>query len=254
MRVRALNSQGDWTFGAGQNNYLTNKAAVSQAIGTRLLMFLGDCFFATNQGIDWFTFLGGSKSQLALQLAINAVILNTQSQGVPVITEIVALNVSLNSVTRAFAITYEATTVFGTISDEVNINLGVGPLAPPVSTPLLPQFNQTLLNNVSATAITNARFNPTAFWEVDLEYFIERRDNIESFVQRGTLVCKYDVDTTSWTIDNVVLGGASGPVSGVVFTIDPSTGQVFYASDNMTGSAYVGNLIIQSLQTFVAGL
>ncbi len=255
MRVRALDANGDWTFGAGANDYLVNQAAVVQAIATRLLMFLGDCFFATNQGIDWFTFLGGSKNQLALELAINAVILNTQSNGVNVIRRIVTLSVSLDDATRAFSISYTAFSIFGNVSGVVNTNLGVGPVSPPISqAPLMPQRNQSLFNNVTATAITGAMFDPVAWWGIDLEYFIERRDATpQSFVQRGTLALRYQIATTSWTLDDVVLGGSSGPVSGVVFTIDASTGQVYYASDNMTGSGYVGNLIINSLSTFVAG-
>jgi hypothetical protein len=252
MRVRALDSNGDWTFGAGLNNYLTGTAAVSQAIATRLLSFLGDCFFATNEGIDWFTFLGGSKNQLALQLAINAVILNTQSQGVNVITNIVAVSVQLNDVTRAFTVTYEVTSIFGTVTGTINQNLGIGPLAPPVNN-LLPQFNQTLLNNVAATAITNALFNSNAFWEIDIEYFIERRTSTQGFLQRGTLICEWDPFALQWDIDNVILSGSSGPTTGVTFTINASTGQVSYVSDNVTGSGYVGNLIVQAVQTFNAG-
>lgn len=249
MIVRAITSTGDWTYGAGKNNYLSANAAVAQTIATRLLSFLGDCFWATNAGIDWFSFLGGSKSLLALQLAINAVILNSDN-----VTGIITLNVIFDPETRNVEIDYEASTSFGNVQGVVNQNLGIGPLAPPVNN-LLPQFNQTLLNNVGPTVINNAIFNPTAFWEVDLEYFIERRDNTpQSFVQRGTLVCKYDVDTEIWSIDDNILGGASGPVSGVAFSIDPTSGQVFYASDDMTGSGYVGNLIVNSLQTFTAGV
>lgn len=248
MRVRALDSNGDWTFGAGQNDYLTANAAVAQTIACRLLSFLGDCFFATNAGIDWFSFLGGSKSQLALELAINATILNTAN-----VTGIIMLSVSYDSVTRAISIAYQASSSFGNVQGVVNQNLGVGPLAPPVNN-LLPQFNQSLLNNVSATVITNAIFSSTAFWEVDLQYFVERRDSSSSYVQRGTLVCKFNVANSVWSITDVVLAGNSGPVSGVTFSIDPTSGQVFYASDDMTGSGYVGNLIVNSLQTFTAGI
>lgn len=249
MIVRALDSTGDWTFGAGKNNYLQNNAAVAQSIGTRLLMFLGDCFFATNQGIDWWTFLGGSKNQLALNLAINAVILNTEN-----VTGIVQVSVNLDDATRAFSIVYEATTSFGNVSGVVNQNLGVGPLAPPISNPLLPQFNEPLVNNVGATVITNAVFDSSLYWEIDLEYFLERRTSTQGFVQRGTLVCKFDIDAEAWSITNVVLAGSSGPITGVDFTIDPTSGQVSYASDDMTGSNYVGNLIVQSMATFLAGV
>lgn len=117
MIVRAL-SAGDWTFGAGTNNYLSSTAAVAQAIQTRLSSFLGDCFFATAAGIDWFNLLG-AKNQVALQLAISAVILNTQSQGQNVVTGIVNLSLGLNSVTRVFTVNYTVSTVFGHFSGSV---------------------------------------------------------------------------------------------------------------------------------------
>lgn len=119
MRVRALNSVQDWTYGAGLNNYLTGTAAVAQAIGTRLSSFLGDCFFATNAGIDWFNLLGG-KNQLALQLAISATILNTQSMGQNVVTGIVSLSLNLDDKTRVFTVTYKATSIFGQVQGSVN--------------------------------------------------------------------------------------------------------------------------------------
>lgn len=253
MIVRALTATGDWTFGAGKNNYLSANAAVAQAIGTRLLSFLGDCFFATDAGLDWWTFLGGSKNQLALQLAINATILNTQSQGVNVVTGVTLLSINLDHVSRHLSIAYAATTIFGPINGVVEQNMGIGFMPPPVNN-LLPQFNQVLLNNVSATAITNAYFNSAVFWGVDLEYFIERRTATQGFAQRGTLICRFDKYANIWTVTNVVLTGSSGPITGVDFTIHPTSGQVYYASDDMTGGTYVGNLIIQSLQTFVAGL
>lgn len=252
MRVRALTSLGDWTFGAGRNNYLVANAAAGQAIATRLSSFLGDCFFAQTAGIDWWTFLGGSKDQLALQLAISAIILNTQSQGQNVVTGINNLVLNLDHPTRAFTVSYSVSTVFGLVESVVDQNLGVGPM-PPIANSLLPQFNQTLLNNVGATAIINAHFDSVAFWGVDLEYFIERRSATQGFVQRGTLVCKFDPHVNTWGIINVVLAGSSGPSTGVAFTIHPTTGQVSYASDNITGGTYVGNLIIQSLETFTAG-
>lgn len=251
MIVRSLDANGDWTFGSGINNYLSGAAAVGQVVATRLLSFLGDCFFATNAGIDWFNLIG-NKNQLALNLAISATILNTQSDGQNVVTGITTLNVNLNDATRAFSVSYEITTIYGTITGVVTQNLGVGPLAPPVNN-LLPQFNQPLLNNVSATVINNAIFSGAVFWEVDLPYYIERRSSAGEFVQRGTLVCKFAEATTIWTLTDNVLAGNSGPTTGVTFTINASTGQVSYASDNLTGTGYVGNLIIQAGYAFAAG-
>ena len=109
MIVRALTSTGDWTFGAGLNNYKSANNAVAQSIQTRCLSFLGDCFFDTGAGIDWFNFLNGSKNQLALQLAISAVILNTDN-----VTGIKQLSINLDHGTRKFTISYAAITSYST--------------------------------------------------------------------------------------------------------------------------------------------
>lgn len=114
MIVRALNSSGDWTFGAGLNNYKSARAAVAQDIQTRLSSFLGDCFFDLGAGIDWLNFLGGSKNQLALNLAISAVILNTEG-----VTSMVQLSSNLDPVTRNFSVSYTVGTVYGLISGTV---------------------------------------------------------------------------------------------------------------------------------------
>lgn len=53
MIVRALDSDGDWTFGQGIKNYLVNLDAIGQLIKTRLRSYLANCFFDLNAGIDW---------------------------------------------------------------------------------------------------------------------------------------------------------------------------------------------------------
>ena len=116
MRVRALDTLGDWEFGKGQNDYKTANNAVAQNIQTRLSSFLGDCFFDTGAGIDWFNYLGG-KDQLGLNLAINAVILNTQN-----VTGI--LQVSLNlSEDRKFTVAFKVQTTYSVASGSFEYDL-----------------------------------------------------------------------------------------------------------------------------------
>ena len=246
MIVRANDITGDWTFGAGKNNYLSANAAVAQLISTRLSSFLGDCFFATSEGIDWFNLLG-AKNETSLTLAISTVILNTPNV---IRLEQVALSLDAN---RVLTVTYNATTAFGTVEQVVVQNLGVAFLVTP-SNPLFAQYRQILLNNIGATAITSAVFDPTIYWEVDLDYFIERRTSTQGFTQRGKLICKWDQYTSLWGIEDFVFDGSSGPTTGVAFTIDTASGQVSYASDNMTGSSYVGQLEIQGTQFFLSGI
>lgn len=112
MIVRAIDTEGDWLFGKGRNDYKSKNDAIIQSIGTRLRSFLGDCFFATGEGIDWFNLLG-SKNQLQLELAVRAVILNTSG-----VTGFVSSSVNLDRATRAITIQYTVNTIY---SGQINI-------------------------------------------------------------------------------------------------------------------------------------
>lgn len=104
--VRVVDSGGDWSFGKGKNDYKSGVNAVEQNIKTRLQSFLGNCFFAINDGIDWFNLLG-SKNQLALELAVRATILNTAE-----VTGLVSSAVILDPITRRITMTYVVTTAY----------------------------------------------------------------------------------------------------------------------------------------------
>ena len=79
MIIRSIDGTGDWNFGKGANDYNSGQAAIAELIQVRLLSFLGDCPFDMGAGIAWFQFLG-SKNQIALNLAVSAVILNTSDR------------------------------------------------------------------------------------------------------------------------------------------------------------------------------
>ena len=110
MIVRALDINHDWTFGRGKNNFLSGINAVAQTIQTRLLSFLGDCFFSIDSGIDWFNMLG-SKNSLALDAAVRAVILNTLG-----VTSLVELSLNIDNA-RNIPLVYTVTTSFSSLSN-----------------------------------------------------------------------------------------------------------------------------------------
>ena len=103
---RGLDATGDWLFGKGQQDYASGNAAIALSIQTRLNSFLGDCFFAVDDGLDWFNLLG-INNQLAIQLAVSACILNTNG-----VTGIQQLALALNRVNRSISITYSVTTIY----------------------------------------------------------------------------------------------------------------------------------------------
>jgi hypothetical protein len=115
MIVRALDTQGDWLFGKGKNDYKTKNPAIAQCVQTGVLSFLGNCFFDMSKGIDWFTYLGGSKDQSIVSLAVATTIINVN--GGQSVTGVKRLSISLDSITRVFRVSYQAQTIYSTIAD-----------------------------------------------------------------------------------------------------------------------------------------
>jgi hypothetical protein len=110
MIVRAIDSAGDWLFGKGKNDYKKNIEAVAQSIRTRLQSHLGDCFWAVDQGVDWFNLLG-SKKRLELELVITSTILNT-----PEVTSLIEVLFSVDE-NRVMLIQYSVNTIYGVVSE-----------------------------------------------------------------------------------------------------------------------------------------
>lgn len=113
MIVRALDQNGDWTFGKGKNDYKSGLDAFAQSLQTRCSMILGDCFFAKQQGIDYFNLLGGG-SALALNLAMSTTILNTENA-----LEIKSLNFTVDE-NGNFTAEYSVLSTFGLVEGEVS--------------------------------------------------------------------------------------------------------------------------------------
>ncbi len=115
-RVRAIDDDHDWLLGKGQNDYQRGNAAVAQDINTRLASFLGDCYFDLGTGVDWFNLLG-AKDQVALNLSISAVILNT-----PNVTGIQQVLASLTA-NRVLTVQYRVQTTYSTAADTFQFDL-----------------------------------------------------------------------------------------------------------------------------------
>ena len=105
MAFRTLDENGDMTFGKGLNNYSRDQNSIKLDVKTRLNMWLGDCFFATDQGIDWVNRLGSKDQKELLEQDIKLTILQTEG-----VTEI--LNLSVSVVDRKFNASYTINTVY----------------------------------------------------------------------------------------------------------------------------------------------
>jgi hypothetical protein len=92
VRYRALDQNGDFSFGAGSANYLVNSpAAVAQAITTRLRLWQGEWFLDDTEGTPYAQEILGYGPQPLRDLAIQERILGT-----PGVTEILSYQSSLS--------------------------------------------------------------------------------------------------------------------------------------------------------------
>lgn len=106
MKFRGLDAAGDWQLGQGLGSYAKDADALALSIKTRLLSWVGDCFFALQDGIDYHNRLDkGQKNNLVTELS-NAVM---QTNGV---VRIKSLSAALDAKTRALSVTYDVQTVF----------------------------------------------------------------------------------------------------------------------------------------------
>jgi hypothetical protein len=110
MSVRAIDENRDWQFGQGKQSYKNRIEEIGQMIQTRVLSFLGDCFFAVEEGIDWVNLLAkGSSKEEELKRSISLTILETP--GVVALNKLELVN---DRQTRRLVIDYSVATIYST--------------------------------------------------------------------------------------------------------------------------------------------
>ncbi|HAW2832190.1 TPA: hypothetical protein JLR02_000796 [Escherichia coli] len=110
MRYRREDVNGDYTFGSGDDSWLTDSPeAVAQAIKTRFELWYGQWFLDTTEGTPWLRSVLGKQRPEVYNLAIRKRILETQ--GVSSITD---FSSTVNSATRRVVFTATIETLYGT--------------------------------------------------------------------------------------------------------------------------------------------
>jgi len=115
ITVRALGPNGDPLQGNGQNNFISDLAAVTQIIKTRLLLFQGEWFLNLLDGLPLFQSIlgasGSQRSQRSLQIIIN--LISARITGTPYVTGISSISASY--LNRSFSFKAQVETQFGTV-------------------------------------------------------------------------------------------------------------------------------------------
>ena len=93
-------------FGLGRGSYFSGEQAIEANIKTKILEWVGECFFDQLSGIDWKNLLGPGQQQ-NLEIAIKSLVL--QAYGI-VAMQSIAFN--FNAETRAYVLTMTITTIY----------------------------------------------------------------------------------------------------------------------------------------------
>ena len=108
MRYRALDSNGDMTFGRGSGNFFQNVPdAVAQAIATRLKLWAGEWFLDVTEGTPYTQKILGKGTSGTYDDAIQQRILGTEG-----VLSLDAYDSVLNSDTRALSVQATVTTIY----------------------------------------------------------------------------------------------------------------------------------------------
>lgn len=107
MIFRAIDSANDWKFGTGRQSYLRGADAIAANIKTRLQLFLGECFWDTAAGVDWWGAIGHKNGAVVpkLLLEIRAVLVG--SFGVVKVND-----VSVSLIERRLTVSYSVDTIY----------------------------------------------------------------------------------------------------------------------------------------------
>ena len=109
MSYRKLDSNGDYTFGQGVNNfYVDQPETVGQAVMTKLKLFQGEWFLDTTAGTPYSSQILGAGMVATYDAAIQDVILST-----PGVNSIISYTSSVNTATRSAEINCTIDTIYG---------------------------------------------------------------------------------------------------------------------------------------------
>ncbi|HEY4292047.1 hypothetical protein [Luteibacter sp.] len=108
MRVRRIDENGDWTFGAGRASYADRTESVAQRVLTRLRSLEGDWFLDLTHGLPWFDLMERPTDLARVERAVKAQILQTDG-----VSKITAFAMAADSATRRLTITTTIIDIYG---------------------------------------------------------------------------------------------------------------------------------------------
>lgn len=116
ITTRSLNpTTWDAQWGQGQNNFLSDRAAVAQMILMRLKLLRGEWFENGNLGVPYFQQLLGQSGSGTVYINQSALVIQQTILQTPYVTGISNISLTYQAATRAFSFSCSVQTQFGTI-------------------------------------------------------------------------------------------------------------------------------------------
>jgi hypothetical protein len=108
MKIRKQDANGDYVLGTTVDFYQNEPAAVAQAVQTRLLLYTGEWFIDTSDGMPWRTDVLGKYTKQAYDTVMKQRVLGTP--GVRAILDYVS---SFDGNTRILSYSFTLDTIYG---------------------------------------------------------------------------------------------------------------------------------------------
>lgn len=116
MRIRALDKNGDWTFGKGNSNYKNNLKALEQNVVTRIKSFKFDWFLDIQANIDWWNILGQKNNEDLIRSQVYRTVVETDG-----VTKVTLIDLISDRQTRNLTIRLSIQTIYGFTELETTI-------------------------------------------------------------------------------------------------------------------------------------
>ena len=118
MKYRKLDNNGDYSFGSGFSDFVSDKNAIAQAIKTKILLFYGEWWEQIDDGIPMFQSILGAYDTETVKLASNRLMIDRirQVDGVTDVSE-----AKTNVIGRKLYLSYRVDTIYGQIEGGVEV-------------------------------------------------------------------------------------------------------------------------------------
>ena len=117
-KIRLLDEDHDFVFGGGKQSYAKDLPALLLNLETRVLSWVGDCFFDLDAGIDWMNLLE-YNTQNQLESSIKNIAFRTVG-----VTKVNEISITLDN-TRTADVELSIDTLFGSnIQNFISLSIG----------------------------------------------------------------------------------------------------------------------------------